>query len=148
MSAALPWGPEADNVRAILYHKHSTSARTRFLRLPYGGVCALGALPSLVEIGEGEPAGNIVAHPAPVMLKLEGWLGLPEASLEPDSEFCAWLDTPDGPLSVQLARFTAIDPPFEAAKRIGGAFIALTDARRLPPVELQLLQEAYRAIMD
>ena len=46
-----------------------------------------------------------------------------------------------------LARFTAIDPPFSAAEQLGGAFIDLTQARGLPPLELDLLRRAYEVIL-
>ena len=36
--------------RLILYHKQSTSARTRFLRLSYGGICAFEPLPEPLEL--------------------------------------------------------------------------------------------------
>lgn len=143
--SALPFGGAP--ARAILYHKQSTSALTRFLRLPEGSVCALGALPTLVELGEGEPETNLVVHPKAVLAQLREWMDLPDESLEHDSEFRAWLDTPDGPLPVHLVRFTGIDPPFAEAERIGASFITLTEARRLAPVELLLLQQAYRVIL-
>ncbi|MEJ2059341.1 MAG: hypothetical protein P8Y64_02480 [Gammaproteobacteria bacterium] len=137
----------ATHARAILYHKQSTSALTRFMRLPYGGVCALGTLPTLVELGEGEPDTKLVVHPTLVLSRLRDWMDLPDDGLEHDIEFRAWLDTPDGPLPVHLVRFTGIDPPFAEAERIGAGFITLTEARTLPPVELQLLQQAYRVIL-
>lgn len=133
--------------RAILYHKQGASARTRFLRLPHGGVCAPGDLPVLVALGEGEPEDAVISHPAPLLKQLREWLALPDEGLETDAEFRAWLDTPEGPLPVYLIRFTTLDPPFEAAERAGCAFIALTEARGLPPVELQLLQRAYGVIL-
>ena len=38
--------------------------------------------------------------------------------------------------------------PFDAAERVGGRFIALTEGRGLPPAELDLLRRAYRVIME
>lgn len=132
---------------AILYHKQSTSALTRFLRLAYGGVCALGAVPEQVAVRDGEPAGKLLVHPTLVVSKLRDWLGLPDDSLAPDAEFHVWLDTSEGPLPVHLVRFTDIDPPFAEAEKVGAKFITLTEARGLAPVELQLLREAYRVIL-
>lgn len=142
---ASPFG--ASPARAILYHKQSTSALTRFLRLPYGGVCALGALPGSVRLGEGEPGTRLLAHPTLVLSQLRDWLGVSEDSLEHDIEFRAWLDTEEGPLPVHLVRFTDVDPPFAEAEQRGAKFITLTEARAMAPVELQLLQEAYRVIL-
>ena len=133
--------------RAILYHTQSTSARTRFLRLPYGGVCALGDVPDQAALGKGIPSGNLCVHPAAAVTRLQEWLELPAGSLEPETEFRAWLDTPTGPLPVHLLRFTGVDPPFAHAEGVGAAFIPLTETRGLPAVELALLQEAYRVIL-
>lgn len=140
--------PPRAEVRAILFHKQSTSARTRFLRLAYGGVCAPDALPGGVMLGEGAPAGNLRVHPAAAVTYLQNWLGLSSGGLEAEPEFRMWLDTGDGQLPVHLLRFTDVDPPFEVAERVGASFVPLTETRGLPPVELALLQEAYRVILD
>lgn len=139
--------PLSTEVRAILFHTQSTSARTRFLRLPYGGVCAPDALPGGVTVGEGAPPGNLRMHPAAAVTSLQNWLDLPAGGLEAEPEFRMWLDTGDGPLPVHLLRFTDVDPPFALAERVGAAFVPLTETRGLPPVEMALLQEAYRVIL-
>jgi hypothetical protein len=48
---------------------------------------------------------------------------------------------------VLFRSFTSIDPPFAAAEAIGGRFIAITEARGLPPVELDLLRKAYEILI-
>jgi hypothetical protein len=48
---------------------------------------------------------------------------------------------------VRLAIFTSIDPPFELAESLGGRFIAITEARGCPPAEMELLRQAYTALM-
>ena len=134
--------------RLILYHKQSTSARTRFLRLSYGGICAFEPLPEPLElVPPGEGPGSLVSHPARLIRAAEQLLGLVPGSLEPESELRFRLRGADGETEVLLARFTAIDPPFESAAAAGGAFIDLTQARRLPPLELALLRLAYEQIM-
>lgn len=141
-----------DKVRLILYHKQATSARMRFLQLDYGGVCAFEPLPALSSVIDGEDAtveeGNIVIHPAPLVTDCERRLGLDPGDLVADSDFQASVDTPDGVLQVYLARFTATDPPFEVAGQAGARFIAITEARKLPPAELELLRRAYAAVME
>lgn len=136
------------DARAILYHKHSASARTRFLRMPYGGVCALGAVPSRAILSANGAPGNLCPHPAAVVARLLDWLGLAPGSLEPEPEFRAWLTVPAGHLPVHLVRFTEVDPPFDQVARVGAAFISLTEARGLPPIEMQLLQRAYAVAFD
>ncbi len=69
-------------------------------------------------------------------------------SLQIEHEFRAQVDTPDGTVTVYLARFTMIDPPRAEVEPQEGKFIALTEARNLPGVELQLLRQAYSFIME
>ncbi len=134
--------------RLILYHKQSTSARTRFLRLSYGGICAFGPLPESAElIPPGEGPGSLVSHPAPLVRAAQQRLGLGLGSLEPEPEFRLRLRCDQAETEVLLARFTATDPPFAAAEAAGAAFIDLTQARGLPPLELGLLRLAYELIL-
>jgi len=135
--------------RLVMFHKQSTSARTRFLMLDYGGVCAFGGLPDLsqlVEVGE-EPAQTLAHHPASVIGRTERELGLAPGSLQSEKGFRAKVDAPEGLIDVFLARFTSIDPPFEWAEQQGAKFIDLTQARGLPAVELQILRRAYERIL-
>lgn len=137
--------------RLIVYHKQATSARLRFLRFADNTVCGFGALPRLAAVVERadmarfDPA--VVPHPAPLTGRMEKTLGLTAGSIEIDGELLARVDVPDGPLTVYLARFTTIDPPFDAATAHGGAFIDLTQARTLPAAELELLRRAYQRVM-
>lgn len=134
--------------RLIMYHKQSTSARTRFLRLPYGGVCGFSALPDESAIEEsrgGSP--KVVTHPALVLRDAENRLGLPSGSLEMEPGFRCEIAAGEERTEVFLARFTSIDPPFETAQAHGSSFIDLTQARGLPPVELDLLRRSYERIL-
>ncbi len=134
--------------RLIMYHKQSTSARTRFLKLPYGGVCGFAALPAEASIDEGGGiAPKVVTHPALVLRDAEVRLGLPSGSLEMEPRFRCEVAAGDERTEVFLARFTSIDPPFETAQAHGRTFIDLTQARGLPPVELDLLRLSYERIL-
>jgi len=140
------------SLRVIMYHKSPASARTRFL-LQGEGVCLPGHLPKLAELLDGDTASScspekVVAHPSPLLRHIAEWLALPQDQLELDEAFCEKVDVAGGPLTVYLARFDCIDPPFDAAERVGGRFIALTDGRSLPPAELDLLRRAYSVIME
>jgi hypothetical protein len=130
----------------ILYHKHPTSARTRFLRLPHGGVCGLDALPADAVLADGAET-TVVSHPAMLVRAAEQRLGLAAGSLEGDTGFHCRISTAGGPGDVYLAHFTEIDPPFGAADALGAAFIDLTQARGLAPLELQLLRRAYEHVL-
>jgi len=132
--------------RLILYHKHPTSARTRFLRLAHGGVCGLEALPSDAAIAD-DAGARVVGHPAMLLRAAERLLGLDSGRLEGDAGFHCRITAGGGTSDVFLAHFTDIDPPFNAADAIGAGFIDLTQARGLPPVELQLLRRAYEHVL-
>ena len=127
----------------ILYHKHPTSARTRFLRFAHGGICGFEGMPSAQALGVGPASGGVVAHPIMLVRDAERRLGLASGSLEHQSELRCHLKGSDGDSDVFVARFTAIDPPFAAGASIGAEFIDLTQARQLAPVELALLRLVY-----
>jgi hypothetical protein len=134
--------------RLIMYHKQSTSARTRFLRLPYGGVCGFAALPEEAAIEEGGGISpKVVTHPALVLREAEIRLGLPSGSLEMEPGFRCEIAAGEERTEVFLARFTSIDPPFATAQAQGGSFIDLTQARGLARVELELLRRSYERIL-
>jgi len=137
--------------RLIVYHKQSTSARLRFLRFAGPTVCGFGVLPRLAVVVEREEMARfdpaVVPHPAALPRRMESALNLPAGSVELDGDFMARVDVPDGPITVYLARFTSIDPPFAAAEKQGGNFIDLTQARGLPAPEMELLRRVYQHVM-
>jgi hypothetical protein len=135
--------------RLVMFHKQSTSARTRFLLLHYGGVCAFGGLPALSHLVEADEAAaeTLSFHPSSVVSQVENELGLTAGSLEREGGFRAKVDAPGGLIEVFLARFTSMDPPFEWAEEHGARFIDLTQARGLPDIELQILRRAYEQIL-
>ena len=135
------------NTRLIMYHKQSTSARLRFLKFPYGGVCGFEPLPTLAQLLDEEAHDSVVAHPAPLVAQAEQRLGIAAGELEAEGEFKAYVDVPDGVIQVILARFTSIDPPFEVAEAQGGEFVDLPQARNIPRVELELLRKVYEVVM-
>ena len=132
--------------RLILLHKQSTSGRVRFLCLP-SGVLAFHPLPPLAALHDEDYSPAVQFHPAAVMREAEIHLGLPEGAITPEAEFHAWVDTPQGDVPVLLAAFTGIDPPFSAAERLGGRFIAMTESRALSEVERNLLRRAYEHVL-
>ncbi len=141
MTAAFP----AD-MRLLLAHKQKTSARVRFLRCPHG-LSAFEALPALSSVIEDPPSHRVELHPGLYLRSAEALLGLDSGGLALEAEFSASVDTTDGPIRVRLATFTSIDPPFEIAERMGGKFIAITEARGCAAAEMELLRQAYTVLM-
>ena len=134
---------EAGAARLILLHKQKTSARTRFLRFADTAM-AFRALPASARLVE---SGAVRPHPVAHLRAAEQRLGLPADTLEALSDFQFEVETADGPLPVLLAAFNTIDPPFAAAEAAGGRFVAITEMRDLPTVELELLRKAYEILI-
>lgn len=139
-----------DHDRIVLFHKHGTSARTRFLCLPDNTVCGFAPLPKLaqiVNITDKPPVFPVESHPAMLLKEAAERLDLPSSALELEPEYGMWVAVPGGLIRILLARFTSIDPPFAAAEATGAHFIDLTEARHLPEVELLLLRRAYEVVL-
>ena len=136
--------------RVILYHKQSTSARTRFLALSYGGVCAFEGLPEgskVMDEDEADGVAEVTPHPALLLAEGERRLGMSQGSLEADAGFRVRVDAAGEALDVYLAHFTSIDPPFETAEANGARFLDITQARGMPEPELLVLRRAYEWIL-
>ncbi len=132
--------------RLIILHKQSTSARVRFMTLG-DSVLAFSPLPDLAVLRDEAYSPTLQFHPTAALRAAEKQLGLPDGGLEPVPDFCAWVDTPGGDRAILLAACASIDPPFAAAEKLGGKFIAITEARRLPLLERELLRRAYEHLL-
>lgn len=134
------------DLRLILFHKHKTSARLRFLRLPQG-ICAFSPLPRDAALEEAAPSAPVSYHPNAWLRQVEQWLGLASGDLEAEVEFSATVSSRDGPIQIHLAALKTMDPPFTEAEAVGGRFVAITEARDCSPVELELLRRAYTVVL-
>jgi len=135
--------------RLIMYHKHPISARTHFLALGDGRVCAFEPLPTLAYVTDDRcRRSSLLVHPACLLAQAERCLGLAKGSLVLNREFQERVDACSNTLPVYLARFAMMDPPFAAAAGHGCRFILLTETQCLAAVELELLRRAYAVIME
>lgn len=135
------------DLRLILVHKQKTSARVRFLRFAHG-MCGFAPLPALSVVEEeGEGEAPVAYHPNAWLRGAEQRLGLDSGALSAVPDYRATVQTPDGPVTIQLAAFETVDPPFEQAEALGGRFVAITEARGCSPVELELLRRAYAVVI-
>jgi hypothetical protein len=128
--------------RLVLFHKQSTSARTLFLR-----VGADVVLPGQ-DLKQMPSNNDVVIHPTVAMNTVLDTLGLDGDDIVLEGEFKASIEMPNGAVPVYLARFSTIDPPYQEAEKCGGRFIAITEARDIDPVQLNLLRHAYTCIME
>lgn len=135
---------EATAPRLLCFHKQSTSARTRFLC--HGtSVLAFAPLPDNSSLMSSP--GKVKPHPSAHVQTLASHLGISTAHLRAETDFYIDVTTPDGRVPVLLIEVTLQDPPFSKAEAIGARFIALTEARALPSIELELLRKAYEHIL-
>ena len=141
---------EKNDPRLLVYHKHKSSALTRFLRFSYGGMTAFEPMPKLSQLVDGAKVNeSSVDIPclSQALTRASELLGLSNKDLEIDEEFKAEIDIPGGTQRVYLTQITTLDPPFENAKKVDADFVVLTEVRNIPPVELELLRLAYTNIM-
>jgi len=139
-----------EDLRFILYHKQSTSGRTRFFRFAHGGVCGFVGLPTLVQVFDEhreKPSSSVITHPATLLSHIQHQFALQAADLRIDGEYHEYIDAPNGIINIYLAHFTTIDPPFEMAEKQGGRFVELAQSRDLSRPELELLRRAYTLIL-
>ena len=132
--------------RLILLHQQATSGRLRFLCLP-SGVLLFGPLPGSALLRDEAYSPQILAHPAATVREAEVLLALPEGAIVAQAGFSAWVETSDFDVPVLLAAFAGIDPPFAAAQRRQGRFIAITESRQLSELERALLRRAYEHVL-
>lgn len=132
--------------RAILYHKHFTSARLRFLLFAHQSVCSPTPIPKLAQAHAGQRVDPVL-HPAQVVRKVARAYGLDSGCLRAEEGYRFVVEVPDECIQIVLLAIDSVDPPFDVAERIGGHFIDLTQARELPPVELELLRGAYELVL-
>ncbi|MEW6765257.1 MAG: hypothetical protein AB1344_05655 [Pseudomonadota bacterium] len=138
--------------RVVFFHKQATSARLRFLRFAHGvfGFSPLDGdmawLPDAPPHGDGA-VSPVDWHPAALARMSAEWLGLGVDDLRVETEFHGLLATTAGPLRLWAMGLTMIDPPFAEVERVGGRFIAITEARDLPPVEREALRLVYEHVL-
>lgn len=133
--------------RLLCFHKQGTSARTRFVRWPHG-MLAFEPLPADARLlDENEKSALTRRHPAAVLADAAARLGMPAEALRAETEFDAVITTPEGEVPILLVHFASLDPPFAIVEQHGGRFIAITEARDVSPLELQLLRKAYEILI-
>jgi hypothetical protein len=139
-----------ETTRIILFYKGDISALTLFVQHPHGSICAPQPLPKLsaaLEPGAPFPSG-IIQHPAPLVRCIAETLGFPDDLLAAQPGFCERVETPSGVVTVFMGRFMLLDPPHALLRERHCRLLTLTELRRQPQVELELLRRAYAAVME
>ena len=68
--------------------------------------------------------------------------------LKIEPTFCEQIDTPNNVITVHLARFTLLDPPHKLLESHNLKLKRLTELRRQPAAEMELLRRAYIKMME
>ena len=140
----------AKNSRVILYYNGAISALTLFVQHPDESVCTPSPLPVLSSVLEEDEIplniGNI--PPASIVSAISNVMDLPADLLQADTGYREYVDTPNGIITVYLARFNTLDPPRQLMAEKGCKFKTLTELRNRPPAEMELLRRAYAFVME
>ncbi len=139
------------DIRVIIFHKHPVSAKVRFLKQAYGGICGFESLPALASVLDDEvleKEDNVVSHPAVIARQAEQVLGLEEGGLDIASEYLQQIDVANGMVNVYLLGLLGHETPDDTLMDQGASLHLITEIRDLPPVEMELLRRAYVAIME
>lgn len=139
------------DTRVIIFHKHPVSAKVRFLKHAYGGICGFDALPDLAAVLDDEllqKDDKVINHPVVIARQAEKALGLEEGVLDIASEYLQRLDVPQGVIDVYLLGLLGHEAPEQQLQKHGASLHLITEMRSLPPAEMELLRRAYVAIME
>jgi len=141
---------EFKNTRVILFHKHPISANLHFLSFPHGGVSAFKKLPTLsaiVDDTDDIDRFGITLHPAVVSAWAEKKLQLTSGSLRTEPEFHETIEVPNGHIQVFLTGIASDQALQETQAKNEVKLLGLLECIGMSPVEMLLLQRAYRVIM-
>ena len=132
--------------RILLLHKQKTSGRLRYLKLATGMLLP-APLPENANLHPADYSPPTHILPAAFIQNAENYLALPAGSIENEAEFSTWVSSKEGDIPILLGAFTTIDPPFAAAEARQGSFTTITEARRLPKIEQELMLRAYECVL-
>ena len=138
--------PIFDHNRVILCHFDSYSAALVFARY---GATILAPAP-LPESATPMTAPDKVAEqhdPDAVLNALSAQLALNPAQLDMDDVFHAWMNSDSGPIRIHLVRFSTLDAPHQSIELFGGVFKPISEMRKMPMIELNLMRQIFNQIM-
>ncbi len=138
------------NHRLLLFYKGDISALTLFAQQENGSVCFPEPLPALSEVLKTQESeiDEIVLHPVLLLKEINQILNLDNDLLKIEPTFCEQVNTSNGLITLYLARFTLLDPPYKLLESRHLKLKTLTELRRQSPVELELLRRAYVKVME
>ena len=138
--------PLFERNRVILCHFDSYSTALVFAR--YGSsILAPAPLPESAAPMP-VPGDTTEQHsPGAVLDALVAHFGIAPAKLNLDDRFQAWMTSDSGPIRIHLVRFTTLDAPHQAIEPFGGVFKPISEMRKMPMIELNLMRQVFNQIM-
>lgn len=138
------------NHRLLLYYKGDISALTLFAQHNTGSTCFPKPMPVLSSILEPEEfeTSKITIHPAMLINNINQLLQLDNDLLRAEPGFSEQVDTPNGIITVYMARFMVLDPPHKLMQSRDCRMRTLPELRGRPPAEIELLRRAYVKVME
>ncbi len=138
------------NHRLLLYYKGDISTLTLFSQHRNGSVCFPKPLPALSSSLEQEEFtdSKISLHPSTLVHSINQLLRLDNDLLHAEAEFSEQIDTPNGIITVHLARFIVLDPAHKLLESRDCRMRTLPELRGRPPAEMELLRRAYVKVME
>ncbi len=139
-----------DDHRLIIYYKGDISALLLFAQHQHGSISFPTPLPTLSTLLKNRhaPTSNISLHPCLLLNALNQCLNFDDDLLKIDTDFLEQVETPNGIITIQLARFMLLDPPHKLMQQQNHQLRTLTELRRQSELEMALLQRAYSKIME
>lgn len=138
--------PVFDHNRVILCHFDSYSCALVFARY---GASILAPAP-LPESAASMPAPDEVPEQydsGGVSEALVAQFALNPAQFNLDESFDAWMTSDSGPIRIHLVRFTTLDAPHSVIEPAGGVFKPISEMRKMPMIELNLMRQIFNQIM-
>lgn len=138
--------PIFDHNRVIFCHFDSYSCALVFAR--YGDTILAPAplpesaapMPEPLEVSEQH-------DPDAVLDALSVAFALNPAEVSLDEEFQAWMSSDSGPIRIHLVRFTTLDAPHSVIEPFGGVFKPISEMRKMPMIELNLMRQIFNQIL-
>jgi hypothetical protein len=137
--------------RLLLMYKGDISALTMFAQQASGSVCFPQPLPPLSSAYDEDATvseGKITVHPATLVSAMNRHLQLDNDLLQAEAGYKEYVDTPQGVVTVYMARFKLLDPPHRLMQSLGCQMRTLPELRGRPPAEMELLRRAYTKMME
>lgn len=136
--------------RLLLYYKGDISALTLFAQHANTSVVMPEPLPLLSSILEEHthPDSKVSLHPALLLNEFNALFKLDSDLLKIETGYYQYIDTPQGIVTVHLARFMVLDPPHKLLQDSGLRLRTLPELRGRPVVEMELLRRAYVKVME